>query len=65
MPQSATTSAPLLTVNETAKFLRVDRSTVYRLEREGHIRCVIVGKRRRYRPEDLSAYLAQSNGGTP
>lgn len=60
MTHTAMTSAPLLTVNETAKFLRVDRSTVYRLEREGHIRCVIVGKRRRYRPEDLSAYLERA-----
>jgi excisionase family DNA binding protein len=47
----------LLSVNETAEFLGVDRSTVYRLEREGALRSVRVGTRRRFRPEDLRAYL--------
>ena len=52
---------PLLTVDETAEFLRVDRSTVYRLENEGELRSVRVGTRRRFRPEDLRAYLERDS----
>lgn len=50
----------LLTVDETAEYLRVDRSTVYRLEREGELHSVRVGRRRRFRPEDLADYLERS-----
>ena len=46
------------TVNETGEILRVDRATVYRLEREGLICSVRVGKRRRYRLEEIERYLA-------
>jgi len=48
---------PLLTIQETAAFLKVTRSMVYQLERQGHIRSVTVGKRRRYRLADLERYL--------
>ena len=44
---------PLATVDELATRLRVDRATVYRLP----IPYVVVGSRRRYRPEDVDAYL--------
>ena len=53
----------LLTVDETAEYLRVDRSTVYRLERDGAIRSVRVGRRRRFRPQDLLAYLESERDG--
>jgi excisionase family DNA binding protein len=43
----------LATVDELAARLRVDRATVYRLS----IPYVIVGSRRRYRPEDVDAYV--------
>jgi excisionase family DNA binding protein len=55
----------LLTVDETAAFLRIDRSSVYRLEREGELQSVRVGRRRRFRPEDLSAYLERSSEPGP
>jgi excisionase family DNA binding protein len=45
--------APLATVDDLAARLRVDRATVYRLP----IPYVVVGSRRRYRPEDVDAYL--------
>ena len=51
----------LLTVDETAEYLRVDRSTVYRLEREGELRSVRVGRRRRFRPDDLRVYLERGS----
>jgi excisionase family DNA binding protein len=46
-------SAPLATVDELAARLRIDRATVYRLP----IPYVLVGQRRRYRPEDVDTYL--------
>jgi excisionase family DNA binding protein len=55
----------LLTVDETADLLRIDRSSVYRLEREGSLRSVRVGQRRRFRQEDLSDYLEQSPEPAP
>ena len=49
----ASTTPPLETVDSLAARLRIDRATVYRLP----IPYVLVGKRRRYRPEDVDAYL--------
>jgi excisionase family DNA binding protein len=43
----------LLTVARLAELLDVERKTVYRLQ----IPYVLVGSRRRYRPEDVDAYL--------
>lgn len=43
----------LLTVSRLAELLDVERKTVYRLA----IPYVVVGSRRRYRPEDVNAYL--------
>lgn len=50
---SDTTPRPLLTVNQIAEYLNVDRATVYRLE----VPYVLVGARRRYRLEDVDAWL--------
>jgi excisionase family DNA binding protein len=52
-----TTTRPLLTVDGLADHLRIGRSTVYRLIREGEIHPIHVGKRLRFRPEDVDAYL--------
>ena len=48
---------PVLSVNEAAHVLGVERSTVYRLLRTGELQAVRVGKRLKFRPEDLYAYL--------
>jgi excisionase family DNA binding protein len=50
---------PVLSVNEAAHVLGVERSTIYRLLRSGDLRSVRVGKRQKFRPEDLVAYLEQ------
>jgi len=50
----------LLTVNETADFLKVNRAKVYALMRAGALPWVMVGARRRIRMEDLEAYLASA-----
>ena len=47
-------TAPLCTVDEAANCLRCHRATVYRLA----LPFVVVGARRRYRLEDVEAYLA-------
>jgi excisionase family DNA binding protein len=44
---------PLLTIDGLAALLAVDRKTVYRLT----IPYVVIGTRRRFRPEDVDAYL--------
>ena len=49
-PEGLTT---LLTVSRLAELLDVERKTIYRLP----IPYVLVGSRRRYRPEDVDAYL--------
>jgi len=49
----------LLSVNELATYLGVTRSTVYRLVREGELQSVKVGRRKKFRPEDIDAYLEQ------
>lgn len=54
-PYGAGTTTPerLLTIDELARFLAVDRKTVYRLP----IPFVVVGTRRRYRSLDVERYL--------
>ena len=54
-----------MTVNETANVLRVSRETVYRLLRDGAIRAVIVGKRKRFRLEDVNAYIERQRQRDP
>lgn len=44
---------PLLTIDALAALLAVDRKTVYRLP----IPYVVIGTRRRFRPEEVEAYL--------
>ncbi len=44
---------PLLTVSRLADLLDVERKTIYRLP----IPYVVVGSRRRYRAQDVEAYL--------
>ena len=53
--------SPLLTVNDVARLLVVSRDSVYRLIRDGHLRPVRVGKRLRFRPEDIERYLERGS----
>ena len=50
-------SAPLMTVDETAAFLRVSRRQVYRLLDSGELPAVRVGTRIRIDPDALLAAL--------
>jgi excisionase family DNA binding protein len=48
---------PLLTIDALSALLAVDRKTVYRLP----IPYVVVGSRRRFRPEDVERYLERGD----
>jgi excisionase family DNA binding protein len=57
---------PLLTVNEAAEYLNVERSSLYRLMRQGELApSARVGKRWRFRLEDLDAYVERSREPAP
>ena len=49
--------AEFLTAKETAEFLKVDISSLYRFEKTGYLVPVRVGKKRLYRIEDLENIL--------
>lgn len=51
---------PLLSPTEAARYLDVDRTTVYRLIKDGRLRKVTVGERYKIRPADIDAYLDAS-----
>jgi excisionase family DNA binding protein len=56
---------PVLSVNQAAEVLGVERATVYRLLRAGELESVRVGKRQKFRPEDLDAYLERGRAKGP
>ena len=51
-------SIELLTTVETAKALKVSRSTIYRLIETGQLKSVHVGTRRLIRRSDLAEFVA-------
>ena len=51
------TIAGFLTAKETAEFLKVDISSLYRFEKTGYLVPIRVGKKRLYRIEDLENIL--------
>ena len=59
-PYATLRPLPVLTIDETASILGVERSTIYRLLRAGDLESVRVGQRQRIRPEDLDAYLERN-----
>ncbi len=50
----------ILDVKEVSKYLRIPRSTVYRLAQEGSIPCRKVGKHWRFHRGTLDEWLSQS-----
>lgn len=53
----------LLTADEAADLLRVNKRTVHRLVERGELTFVRVGRLRRYRPETLRAYIERQEVG--
>lgn len=56
------TTKPLLSAEEVAGYLGVERSTVWRWCREGRIPCLKIGKHWRVRREELENLLKESEG---
>ncbi|OGK62272.1 hypothetical protein A2334_02410 [Candidatus Roizmanbacteria bacterium RIFOXYB2_FULL_38_10] len=59
----------LLTIEQTAKILNVNAQTLRRWDRQGILKAVRVGTRRgvgdrRYRKQDIQAYISRSKSGT-
>lgn len=53
----------LLTFSELAELLRVSRSTAWRMLRSGDFPVwILVGRRRRWRREDVAAWLEEKEG---
>jgi len=48
----------LLTVHEVAEWLKVNPETVKRLARRGALPSYVIGRRRRFRRDDVETYLA-------
>ncbi len=55
--------SPLMTAEEVAAFLRVSLSMVYKLRREGKLRCVRVGALYRFSPDVVAAF-GRGDGAT-
>ena len=54
------TPPEILTIGETAHYLRVSLSSLYKLAQEGRIPCQKVGRHWRFRREALDRWLEQS-----
>ena len=56
----------LLTIEETAKILKVHKATLRRWDKEGRLKAVRIGSRRgigdrRYKQEDIERFIKQNN----
>lgn len=47
----------ILTIEELAEYLRIPKSTLYKLVREGSVRCQKVGKHRRFHKDAIDKWL--------
>lgn len=47
----------VLTINETAKYLRIPLSSLYKLAQEGKIPCQKVGRHWRFRRQSIESWL--------
>jgi excisionase family DNA binding protein len=56
----------LLTVGETTQFLKISKTTLYRLMRDGRIEYALIGKSRRVPKPAVLAFIAKHvRKGTP
>jgi len=54
----------ILTLNELAKYLRIPRSTAYKLAQQGKIPCQKVGRHWRFRKESVDKWLEEGGPKT-
>ena len=53
----------VMTIEEVAEYLRIPRSSLYKLAQEGKIPCRKVGRHWRFRRETIDRWLEESPGG--
>ena len=51
-------SPRLMTPREVEEYLQMSTTTIWRLVRDGRLRCLRVGSQKRFRIADVEAYLA-------
>jgi excisionase family DNA binding protein len=56
-------SPPILTLIEVAEYLRIPRTSLYKLAKQGRIPCQKVGKQWRFRKEALDRWLEKREAG--
>ena len=54
--------APVLTIDELADYLRIPKSTLYKLAQEGRVPAQKVGRHWRFRKEAIDRWLEQLPG---
>jgi excisionase family DNA binding protein len=54
-------SGDVLTIDELAIYLKIPKSTLYKLVREGSVPCQKVGKHWRFHKDAIDAWLKQHN----
>ena len=54
--------ADVMTIEEVAKYLRIPRSSLYKLAQEGKIPCQKVGRHWRFRKEAIDRWLEEGPG---
>ena len=53
-----TSEVPVLTVDEAAEYLRIPKSSLYKLAKEGKIPCKKVGRHWRFHRDAIDMWLA-------
>lgn len=53
------TEATVLTIEELAEYLRISKSTLYKLVRENRLPCQKIGKHWRFRKEAIDRWLEE------
>ena len=58
-------SEEILTLEETAKYLKIGKSTLYKMAREGEIPAMKIANQWRFRKEDIDKWLKEIGSRKP
>ena len=59
MDNNNSSLAPLFTLKETMEYLKLSRSTLYKLMEKGEIKGVKIGKVWRFKKTDIDAFISR------
>ncbi len=54
----------ILTIDELSAYLKIPKSTLYKLVREGKVPCQKIGRHWRFRKEAIDRWLEETHGDT-